>query len=75
VVDVDGCLLFCCAMQSGRSLPTFQRCQLLHREDVELPLSVSRHVLPFWKSKVRYCVPVFKIQFNSIVPSTSGSFK
>jgi hypothetical protein len=24
----DGCLLGCCAMQSGRSLPTFQRCLL-----------------------------------------------
>jgi hypothetical protein len=24
----DGCLLGCCAMQPGRSLPTFQRCLL-----------------------------------------------
>jgi hypothetical protein len=24
----DGCLLGCCAVQSGRSLPTFQRCML-----------------------------------------------
>jgi hypothetical protein len=28
----DGCLLGCCAVQSGTSLQTFQRC-LLHRSD------------------------------------------
>jgi hypothetical protein len=29
----DGCLLGCCTVQSGRSLPTFQRCLLPHLPD------------------------------------------
>jgi hypothetical protein len=32
----DDCLLGCCTLQSGRSLPTFQKYLLLHHQGEEL---------------------------------------